>query len=92
MYAVVFRSGADENYSLWKDLKVLPIISVAPIRLPKLDDSCADYSFSQERELMEEKLRTVLRIAALWQHTDLCIGSFGLGFGFCNPAAQVASM
>lgn len=90
--AVVFRSGADKNYSMWKDWKVLPIISVPPIRRPKLDESGTDYSFSQERELMKEKMRTVLRIAALRQHQDLCIGSFGVGFGFRNPAVQVASM
>ncbi len=41
---------------------------------------------------MKEKMRTVLRIAAARQHFDLCIGAFGVGFGFRNPAKQVASM
>lgn len=90
--AVVFRSGADKGYTVWKVWRALPVISVAPIRRPKLDESGTDYSFSQERELMKEKMRTVLRIAAARNHVDLCIGAFGVGFGFRNPAPQVASM
>lgn len=89
---MVFRSGPDKGYQIWKEFKALPIISVAPIRRPKLDESGVDYSFSQERELMKEKMRTVLRIAAARQHVDLCIGAFGVGFGFRNPAKQVACM
>ena len=92
MRLVVFRSGADKGYSIWKEWKVLPIISVAPIRRPKLVESGTDYSFGQERELMKEKMRTVLRIAASQQHSELCIGPFGVGFGFRNPAVQMASM
>ena len=41
---------------------------------------------------MKEKMRTVLRIAAISQHSDLCMGAFGVGPGFRNPVAQVASM
>ena len=89
---MVFRSGPDKGYHVWKEFKSLPIISVAPIRRPKLDESGADYSFSQEKELMKEKMRTVLRIAASRQHHDLCIGAFGVGYGFRNPGKQVAGM
>ena len=89
---MVFRSGPDKSYHVWKEFKALPIISVAPIRRPKLDESGADYSFSQEKELMKEKMRTVLRIAASRQHYDLCIGAFGVGYGFRNPGKQVAGM
>ena len=89
---VVFRSGPEKGYNVWSDFKSLPIISVAPIRRPKLDESGMEYSFDQERELMKEKMRTVLRIAAASQHPDLCMGAFGAGPGFRNPVAQVASM
>jgi len=89
---VVFRSGPEKGYRVWKEFKALPIISVAPIRRPKLDELGADYSFSQEKELMKDKMRTVLRIAASRQHSDLCIGAFGVGYGFRNPAKQVAGM
>ena len=89
---MIFRSGADRAYKVWKDFQSLPVISVAPIRRPKLDESGKEYSFDQERELMMEKMRTVLRIAAASQHSNLCMGAFGVGPGFRNPVAQVASM
>ena len=89
---VIFRSGPDRGYSIWSEFKCLPVISVAPIRRPKLDESGMDYSFSQEKELMKEKMRTVLRIAATWQHKDICMGAFGSGPGFRNPVHQLASM
>ena len=89
---VVFRSGASRGYTVWKDLKCLPVISVAPIRRPKLDASGSDYSFEQEEELMMTKMRTVLRIAALHGHTDICMGAFGVGPSFRNPVSRVAAM
>lgn len=90
--AVIFRSRAEGGYAVWKNFKSLPIISVAPIRRPKLDDSGSHYSFAQEKELMKEKMRAVLRIAAAHNHRDLCMGAFGVGPGFRNPVTQVATM
>ena len=89
---MVFRSTGDKGHCVWKDFKSLPIISVAPVRRPKLDESGENYSFEQEKELMKEKMRTVLRIAAWYQHTDLCMGAFGVGPSFRNPVRQVALM
>lgn len=37
-------------------------------------------------------MRTVLRIAARWEHRELCMGAFGVGPGFRNPVKQVAAM
>ncbi|KAI9837819.1 MAG: hypothetical protein M1819_006753 [Sarea resinae] len=90
-FVVVFRSGADQ-YQLWRDFKALPVISVAPVRRPKLDESGTRYSFVQEKDLMMEKMRTVLRIAAAWNHDNICLGAFGVGPGFRNPVAEVAAM
>ena len=89
---MVFRANADKGYSVWKEFRSLPVISVAPTRRPKLDDSGAKYSFEQEKELMKEKMRAILRIAVAKQHPDLCMGAFGVGYGFKNPAVQVARM
>ncbi|MCJ1302009.1 hypothetical protein MMC08_004810 [Hypocenomyce scalaris] len=91
-HVVVFRSGPDRGYSLWKDFKSLPVISVAPVRRPKLEESGLEYSFDEEKELMKEKMRTVLRIAAAWRHRDICMGPFGVGPGFRNPVNQIAAM
>ncbi|KAI4164201.1 MAG: hypothetical protein LQ342_002165 [Letrouitia transgressa] len=88
----LYSPQVDDGYVAWKNFKILPVISVAPIRRPKLDETGADYSFDQERDLMKEKMRNVLRIAAAHRHSDLCMGAFGVGPGFRNPAFQVASM
>ena len=68
------------------------MISVAPVRRPKLDESGKRYSFSQERDLMLEKMRTVLRIAAMFNHSSIVLGAFGVGHIFRNPAREVARM
>jgi uncharacterized protein (TIGR02452 family) len=88
----VYRAGPEKGYVVWRDFKSIPVISVAPIRRPKLDESGNDYSFEQEKELMKEKMRTILRIAMEWDHRDLCIGAFGSGPGFRNPPQQLAIM
>ncbi|KAL8700086.1 MAG: hypothetical protein Q9224_001124 [Gallowayella concinna] len=91
-HVVVFRSGPGDGYAPWSKFKNLPIISVPPVKRPKLDESGTDYSFDQEREIMMDKMRSVLRIAARHHHIDLCMGAFGVGPGFRNPASQVAAM
>jgi len=88
---VVFRDGP-ELYEVWKEFKALPVISVAPVRRPKLDEAGTKYSFEQEKELMMDKMRTVLRIAAHYGHRDLCLGAFGVGPMFKNPVKEVALM
>ncbi|RFU27702.1 hypothetical protein B7463_g8646, partial [Scytalidium lignicola] len=87
---VVFRSGPDK-YQVWQEYKALPIISVPPVKRPKLS-AAGTYSFAQERELMREKIRTALRIAVYYGYPNVCISSFGLGPGFRNPPEEVAVM
>ncbi|KAI9666310.1 MAG: hypothetical protein M1821_004245 [Bathelium mastoideum] len=88
---VVFRDGP-EHYQVWREFKQLPVISVAPVKRPKLDQTNTDYAFEQERDLMLEKMRVVLRIAQAWGHPDICLGAFGVGSAFRNPVRQVARM
>jgi uncharacterized protein (TIGR02452 family) len=71
---------------------VLPIISVCPVKRPKLDSTGNKYSFKQEREMMSDKIRIALRIAVYYGYPNICIGRFGLGPGFRNPPEEVASM
>ncbi|KAF2399824.1 hypothetical protein EJ06DRAFT_543321 [Trichodelitschia bisporula] len=88
---VVFRDGPDQ-YEIWREPKELPVISVAPVRRPKLDETGTKYSFEQEKELMKEKMKTILRIAAYCKHKEICIGAFGIGPVFRNPVREVAHM
>jgi uncharacterized protein (TIGR02452 family) len=89
---VVFRGGPDQDYAPFSEIQSLPVISVAPVRRPKLDESGTRYSFAQEKELMREKMRAVLRIASYCGHRNLVLGAFGLGPIFRNPATEVARM
>ncbi|KAL8729164.1 MAG: hypothetical protein Q9166_004903 [cf. Caloplaca sp. 2 TL-2023] len=91
-HVVVFRSGPENGYVPWSRFKNLPVISVAPVKRPKLDESGTDYSFDEEKVIMKNKMRCVLRIAAIHHHFDLCMGAFGVGPGFRNPPSQIASM
>jgi hypothetical protein len=89
---VVFRGGPDQDYAPYSEISSLPVISVAPVRRPKLDETGTRYSFAQEKELMREKMRAVLRIASYCGHRNLVLGAFGLGPIFRNPAGEVARM
>ncbi|CAF9917829.1 MAG: hypothetical protein GOMPHAMPRED_001389 [Gomphillus americanus] len=91
---VIFRSGPADAYTAWEISRwnYLPVISVAPNRRPKLTTDGEDYTFAQERELMQDKIRTALRLAATWGHRDICVGPFGFGPGFRNPAKQLSTM
>jgi uncharacterized protein (TIGR02452 family) len=75
-----------------KYFAVLPVISVPPVRRPKLDVTNKKYSFDDERELMKEKIRTALRIAVYYDHPDICIGAYGCGPIFRNSTREVATM
>jgi hypothetical protein len=90
-FVVVFRGGP-EKYEVWPEFKALPIISVCPVKRPKLDSSGKKYSFKQEKELMRDSIRTALRIAIYYGYYNLCIGNFALGSGYRNPPEEVATM
>jgi uncharacterized protein (TIGR02452 family) len=89
---VVYRSGHAEDYSQWDQFKHLPVISVTPMRRPKLDSTKELYAFKEEKEMMRDKLRSVLRIASNHGHRDICLGSFGTGSVWRNPPKEVAEM
>ncbi|KAF1956645.1 hypothetical protein CC80DRAFT_562226 [Byssothecium circinans] len=90
----VFRYGPERDYATFapEEIVSLPVISVAPIRRPKLDETGKYYSFVQEQELMREKMKTVLRLASYCGHRNLVLGAFGLGPVFRNPTREVAEM
>lgn len=91
---VIYRGGPDQDYAVYavEDFEKVPVISVAPVRRPKLDETGTRYSFAQEKELMKEKMRTVLRVASYYGHRNLVLGAFGIGPIFRNPTREVARM
>lgn len=90
--AVVFREGEKGGYRPYEEYQDISVISVAPIRGPRLDVSGSDYSFPEERELMESKMKAILRTAAWAKVPRLCIAAFGIGPVFKNPARVTALM
>ncbi|KAK6497699.1 hypothetical protein TWF481_012102 [Arthrobotrys musiformis] len=89
----VIRGGPEQNYALWadSDWRSVSVISVSPVRRPKLDESGSSYSFPQERELQREKMRAVLRMAAYQGISDICLSPFGCG-SYKNPVEEVCQI
>ncbi len=94
---VVIRESMAEGHNLLdltkpEDLPVVSCVSVAAIRDPDIVRDTAGkerYRRSGDRDTMKEKMRVVLRIAALTRHRVLVLGALGCG-AFGNPNVEVA--
>ena len=74
-----------------EDLPVVSVVSVAAINGPKLAKDLEGrdrYKEKNDRETMKEKMRVVLRIAAINRHRMLVLGALGCG-AFGNPRGEV---
>lgn len=82
-------------------LPVLSVVSVAAVCLPDLvkapsspaasSSNRQTYARASDRELMRDKIRTTLRVAAQRGHRQLVLGALGCG-AFRNPVREVAEM
>lgn len=90
--SVVFRGPHDRyEHRDSKDWRELPVVSVVPVRWPKLREGGTMYSFADERELAKTKLRAALAICAYNDIRSVVIGDFGLG-SCRNPPRETAEM
>lgn len=95
---VVIRESMTQGYNLLglskpDELPVLSVVSVAAINGPKVfKDAAGDevYKDRKDREVMKEKMRVVLRIAAVNGHRALVLGALGCG-AFGNPRGEVVA-
>ena len=74
-----------------EDLPVISVASVAAINGPEIAKEAngkETYKVTKEREVMKEKMRVVLRIAAINRHRVLVLGALGCG-AFGNPRGEV---
>lgn len=93
---VVMRQNMTSGHALMDlskpdDLPVFSCVSVAAIRGPAIEKDAAGkerYKRTSDRETMKEKMRVVLRIAAVRRHRVLVLGALGCG-AFANPRAEV---
>lgn len=72
-------------------LPVVSVVSVAAINRPKVSSDAGGregYRNPGDREVMKEKMRVVLRIAAVNGHRVLVLGALGCG-AFGNPRGEV---
>ena len=93
---VVIRDNLSRGHQLLdlkkpQDLGVVSCVSIAAVRDPDLvldKDGKQRYKHGSDPELMKEKLRVVLRIAALNGHRSLVLGALGCG-AFGHPRWEV---
>lgn len=93
---VVIRESMAKGHGLLDLAKLdqLPIVScvsVAAVRGPEVERDVAGrerYRNKRDREVMKEKMRVVLRIAAVRRHRVLVLAALGCG-AFRNPRAEV---
>ncbi|KAL8800057.1 MAG: hypothetical protein Q9182_005457 [Xanthomendoza sp. 2 TL-2023] len=76
-------------------LPVVSVVSMAAIRDPpvlrRLGDGREIYAAAADREMMRDKIRMVLRVAAAKGHRQLVLGALGCG-AFGNPRGEVARL
>ncbi|KAJ5388316.1 hypothetical protein N7509_010857 [Penicillium cosmopolitanum] len=92
----VFRENASKNHKImWTDrVSILPevsVISMAAEQRPTLNRAGDDYANSPSRELMKNKMRLILRVAANSYHRRLVLGAIGCG-AFGHPSKRVAEL
>ncbi|CAI7581135.1 unnamed protein product [Penicillium pancosmium] len=92
----VFRENASKNHKImWTDrVSILPevsVISMAAEQRPTLNRAGDDYANSSSRELMKNKMRLALRVAANSYHRRLVLGAIGCG-AFGHPSKRVAKL
>ena len=94
---VVIRESMAQGHNLLdltkpEQLPVVSCVSMAAIRDPDIvrDTTGRErYRRSRDRDTIKEKMRVVLRIAALARHRRLVLGALGCG-AFGNPNVEVA--
>lgn len=93
---VVMRHNMSSGHALMDlskpdDLPVFSCVSVAAMRGPAIEKDAGGkerYKRASDRETMKEKMRVVLRIAAVQRHRVLVLGALGCG-AFANPRGEV---
>lgn len=93
---VVLRENRSSGHGLMDlskpdDLPVFSCVSVAAIRGPAIEKDAGGnerYKRTSDRETMKEKMRVVLRMAAVNEHRVLVLGALGCG-AFANPRGEV---
>jgi uncharacterized protein (TIGR02452 family) len=98
-FVLVIRENLKSGHDLLDltnpaQLPVISAVSIAAVCIPQVTTDARGvqkYIFGQDRRLMEEKMRVILRIATKNGHRQIVLGAFGCG-AFANPRQEVAKM
>ena len=93
---VVIRENRSSGHGLMnlskpESLPVFSCVSVAAIQGPAIEKDASGkerYRRTGDREVMKEKMRVILRVAAVKGHRVLVLGALGCG-AFANPRGEV---
>jgi uncharacterized protein (TIGR02452 family) len=86
----VFRDDRNEGYQFRKvkDHYKVNVISAAAIRRPKMKDNDTRYAQLEDEKLMEDKVRSVLRVAFHKKNKVIVLGAWGAGAFGHSPEAS----
>ena len=84
-----FRGPEDQGSMLEARPYNIPVISVAALSGPRIDDK--GMMFRPEADITLDKMRTILRIGLDNGHDSLVLSAFGCG-AFANPPAHIAKL
>lgn len=89
---VLVCRGPPDGYAKLDNWYDLPVVSIAPVRRPKLKDNGTTFSFTEEYEDIWKKMRGALCVCLHHGYYRIVIGDFGLGRSHRNPPQVLAEM
>jgi len=88
----VFRSSEATGYALLPEPFVVSCVAVAGLKKPKLVMQKGEYRLKPKDALTTmEKIRTILRVAVLYDHRHLVLSALGCG-AYANPPKHIAEL
>lgn len=88
---LIFRDGTQDAGELRKgDRRYVGVVSAGMLRFPDLDEDGEAYASQKDRDLVERKMRAVMRIFEAKRIERVVLGAWGCG-AYGNPVKEIAS-
>nr|KMM69360.1 hypothetical protein CPAG_05677 [Coccidioides posadasii RMSCC 3488] len=87
---LIFRDGTSEGNNLAKGKrKYVGVVSAAMLRFPEIEEGERSYTHPEEREVVEKKMRAVMRTFQAKRVDRVVLGAWGCG-AYGNPVEEIA--